>query len=45
MARRPTPRPAVAPQPTARELLFGTWPGRLFLISAAVKVVVAVWRA
>ena len=45
MARRPTPRPAVAPQPTARELLFGTWPGRLFLISAAVKLVVALWRA
>jgi len=44
MARRPTPRPAVAPQPTARELLFGTWPGRLFLISAAVKLVVALWR-
>src|SRR4051812_43655178 len=45
MARRPTPRPVAAPQPTARELLFETWPGRLFLISAAVKVVVALWRA
>jgi sigma-B regulation protein RsbU (phosphoserine phosphatase) len=44
MARRPTPRPAAAPQPTARELLFDTWPGRLFLISAAVKLVVALWR-
>jgi len=44
MARRPTPRPAAAPQPTARELLFDTWPGRLFLISASVKLVVALWR-
>jgi sigma-B regulation protein RsbU (phosphoserine phosphatase) len=45
MARRPTPRPAAASQPTARELLFATWPGRLFLISAAVKLVVVLWRA
>src|SRR4051812_5778267 len=45
MARRPTPRPAAAPQPTARELLFQTWPGRLFLISASVKLIVALWRA
>src|SRR3954469_5375329 len=45
MARRPTPRPVAAPQPTARALLFETWPGRLFLISAAVKLVVALWRA
>jgi phosphoserine phosphatase RsbU/P len=44
MARRPTPRPAAASQPTARELLFATWPGRLFLISASVKLIVALWR-
>jgi phosphoserine phosphatase RsbU/P len=45
MARRPTPRPAAASQPTARELLFQTWPGRLFLVAAAVKLVIAMWRA
>jgi sigma-B regulation protein RsbU (phosphoserine phosphatase) len=44
MARRPTPRPAAAPQPTARELLLHTWPGRLFVITAGLKLVIAVWR-
>jgi sigma-B regulation protein RsbU (phosphoserine phosphatase) len=44
MARRPTPRPAAAPQPSARELLLQTWPGRLFLVTAGLKVVIAVWR-
>jgi sigma-B regulation protein RsbU (phosphoserine phosphatase) len=44
MARRLTPRPAAAPQPTARDLLLSTWPGRLFLIAAALKIVVAIWR-
>src|SRR5262245_42735401 len=44
MARRLMPRPAAAPQPTAREILFATWPGRLFLISASIKLVVALWR-
>jgi sigma-B regulation protein RsbU (phosphoserine phosphatase) len=44
MARRVTPRPAAAPQMTARDLLFRTWPGRLFLIAAALKFIVAVWR-
>jgi len=45
MARRPTPRPVAAPQPTARELLFQTWPGRLFLVAAGLKLVIAIWRA
>src|SRR5436190_1308571 len=44
MARRPPPRPAAAPQPTARELLVQTWPGRLFLLTAGFKLVIAVWR-
>jgi sigma-B regulation protein RsbU (phosphoserine phosphatase) len=44
MARRPTPRPAGAP-PTARELLFDSWPGRVFLASAAIKLILAPWRA
>jgi sigma-B regulation protein RsbU (phosphoserine phosphatase) len=44
MARRPTPRPAAAPQPTARELLLHTWPGRLFIVTAGLKLVIAVWR-
>jgi phosphoserine phosphatase RsbU/P len=45
MARRPTPRPAAAPQPTARELLFQTWPGRVFLVAAGLKLLIAIWRA
>jgi sigma-B regulation protein RsbU (phosphoserine phosphatase) len=44
MARRPPPRPAAVPQPSPREILFGTWFGRLFLVAAAVKFVVAIWR-
>jgi sigma-B regulation protein RsbU (phosphoserine phosphatase) len=44
MARRPTPRPAAAQQPTARELLLATWPGRLFLITAGLKIGIAAWR-
>jgi sigma-B regulation protein RsbU (phosphoserine phosphatase) len=44
MARRPTPRPAAAPQPSPRDLLFRTWFGRLFLVAAALKFVVALWR-
>jgi sigma-B regulation protein RsbU (phosphoserine phosphatase) len=45
MARRPTPRPAAAPQPTARDLLLQTWPGRLFVMTAGLKGAIAVWRA
>src|SRR5947208_5986061 len=45
MARRPMPRPAAPPQPSARALLFHSWPGRLFLVSAALKLVFAIWRA
>src|SRR5258705_13785224 len=44
MARGPTPRHAAAPQPTARELLLHTWPGRLFIVTAGLKLVIAVWR-
>ncbi|HVD93204.1 MAG TPA: SpoIIE family protein phosphatase [Vicinamibacterales bacterium] len=44
MARRVTPRPAAAPQMTAWDLLLRTWPGRLFLIAAALKFIIAVWR-
>src|SRR5262245_53127615 len=44
MARRPTPRPAAAPQPSPRELLFGTWFGRLFIGAASIKFLVALWR-
>ena len=44
MARRPLPRPAAAPQPTARALLFRSWPGRVFLVAAATKFLFALWR-
>jgi sigma-B regulation protein RsbU (phosphoserine phosphatase) len=44
MARVSPSRPATRPQPTSRELLLHSWPGRLFLGSAAIKVVAAVWR-
>src|SRR5215204_1718456 len=44
MARRPTLRPVAAPQPSPRELVFNTWFGRLFLVAAALKFVVALWR-
>jgi sigma-B regulation protein RsbU (phosphoserine phosphatase) len=43
MARRPPPRSA-APQPTARELLFHSWPGRVFIAAAVCKFLLAVWR-
>src|SRR3954470_16958919 len=44
MARRPMPRPAAAPQPSARALLLHSWPGRLFLASAVIKFLFALWR-
>jgi phosphoserine phosphatase RsbU/P len=44
MARRPTPRPAAAPQPSPRDLLFATWFGRLFLAAASLKFLLATWR-
>ena len=44
MARRLPPGPAAAPQPTARRLLLHTWPGRLFLVTAGSKLVIAAWR-
>jgi sigma-B regulation protein RsbU (phosphoserine phosphatase) len=44
MARRHTPRPDTATQPTARDALFRSWPGRLFLIAVGLKAVFAVWR-
>jgi phosphoserine phosphatase RsbU/P len=44
MARRSTSRPAAAPQPSPRELLFDTWFGRLFLAAASLKFVIALWR-
>ena len=44
MARRVPPRPAAASPLTAWDLLLRTWPGRLFLIAAALKFVVAIWR-
>jgi sigma-B regulation protein RsbU (phosphoserine phosphatase) len=33
------------PQLSPRELLLSTWPGRLFLLAAALKLSVALWRA
>ena len=48
VGRRTTPpgllAPAPDPMPPARELLLHTWAGRLFIISAAVKVLVALLR-
>jgi sigma-B regulation protein RsbU (phosphoserine phosphatase) len=38
------PRSVAAPPPTPRELLLQSWPGRLFVIAAALKFVFAVWR-
>jgi sigma-B regulation protein RsbU (phosphoserine phosphatase) len=43
------PAPAALPPgadrpPSSADLLFRSWPGRLFIVSAALKVVVAVWR-
>jgi phosphoserine phosphatase RsbU/P len=37
-------RPEDPPQLSPRELLITTWPGRLFLIAAGLKLLVAVWR-
>jgi sigma-B regulation protein RsbU (phosphoserine phosphatase) len=44
MARVPPPRSRSRPQPSPRELLVRTWPGRIFLAAAAIKIVAAVWR-
>jgi phosphoserine phosphatase RsbU/P len=44
MAPRVTPRPGAASQLSARDQLFRTWPGRLFLVAAALKFVIALWR-
>ena len=41
-AQRPAP-PDLSPSPT--DLLFNTWPGRLFLVASALKVLVAVLRS
>src|SRR3982750_3974662 len=37
-------RPEDPPQLSPRELLLTTWPGRLFLIGAGLKVLAALWR-
>ena len=42
--RRPGPSPGTEPLYSARNLLLNTWPGRLFIISAALKLVVALLR-
>src|SRR5688500_10496846 len=44
MARRTSPRLAPAPPSTPRDLLFRTWFGRLFLVAAALKFIVALMR-
>lgn len=45
MARVPTPRSSGAPpHSTPRELLLRTWPGRVFLAAAVIKLIVVVWR-
>jgi serine phosphatase RsbU (regulator of sigma subunit) len=44
MARVLPPRPAARPQPSPRELLLRTWPGRVFLGAAAIKLIVVAWR-
>jgi serine phosphatase RsbU (regulator of sigma subunit) len=36
--------PAAEPSPSARDILLRTWPGRLFLIAAGLKVLVALLR-
>src|SRR5215467_3922661 len=43
MARVPTPRSGARTQPSPRELLLGTWPGRVFLAAAAIKLVAVAW--
>jgi sigma-B regulation protein RsbU (phosphoserine phosphatase) len=37
--------PGATPIPSARNLLFHSWPGRIFLASAAIKIVVGLLRA
>ena len=44
MATAGMPMPAPAPMPTARELFLHSWPGRLFIVSTAVKILVALVR-
>ena len=44
MARVPSSRSVARTQPSPRELLLRTWPGRVFLAAAAIKVIVVVWR-
>src|SRR5689334_3898288 len=43
-AMRAAPPTDDAPRPSARDLLLSTWAGRLFLVAAAIKVLVALWR-
>src|SRR5579871_2127945 len=43
MARVPTPRSGASHQ-SPRELLVRTWPGRVFLAAALIKVIAVVWR-
>jgi sigma-B regulation protein RsbU (phosphoserine phosphatase) len=43
MARVSTPRSGASHQ-SPRELLVRTWPGRVFLAAALIKVIVVVWR-
>lgn len=38
------PTPAPVPMPTARQILLHSWPGRLFIVSAAFKLLVASLR-
>ena len=40
----PVLQPGATPTPSARQLLFDSWPGRIFLISAALKLLVGVLR-
>jgi sigma-B regulation protein RsbU (phosphoserine phosphatase) len=44
MARVPSPRSGSRPQPSAREVLVRTWPGRIFLAAVAIKLIAVVWR-
>jgi len=41
---RATPRAVDLPRPSVRELLVSSWPGRLFLLAAGIKLFVALWR-
>jgi phosphoserine phosphatase RsbU/P len=40
----PAPPPNATPAPSARHLLFHSWAGRIFLVSAALKLVVGLLR-